>query len=395
MGIRRSREGSVFQRHDHPSCPPPTIDDDGRKTWPEHRCRGRWVAVVDRPTIAGKRRRWTRYAPTERDAKALRRQMLREVDAGRIGDDATVEQWCAHWLNQIAPETMAAKTIANHRGHVVHWIVPQLGRIRLDQLRPEDVRRFRAHLETATTAREITEQRPLSSTTQRYILGTLSQILRAAERERRILWNPAAAVPRPQISGDHHAHWATMEQVRNMIDAGRDEREQARFAVALLAGLRQGEALGLTWRDVDLDAGTIRVTQVARAVTGQGMVVTPGAKTPWSLRTVPMHPLVAQLLARHRATAGDPPATWFVFGGPEPMPQSVDYRAWRDGCRRAGLPYIPPHGARSTTAVLLRSMGVATSTIGDILGHKPGSAVTELSYAHSELPELEAAIRSM
>lgn len=385
---RRNVEGSIYQRHDHPSCPEPeTID--GRKAWPEHRCRGRWAAAVDMGTVGGKRRRRVVYGETEKEAKALRRKLLREIDDGRLGDDCSLGQWLDHWLAEIAPETMSARTLRNHAGHVTHWIKPELGRLRLTEVRADDVRALRRTLETAHSKRSTGgEPVPLSPTTARYILTTLSSALGAAVTERRITWNPATAVPKPALTGEHHGHWTDPADARAMIDHALDPLEQARFAVALYAGLRQGEALALTWADVDLEARTIDINKTAAYVAGRGMVVTPGAKSIHSVRTVPMHPVVHTLLAALAKINPGP----YVFGGAEPRKQSTDYHAWRAGCRRAGLPVISPHGARATTAVLLRAQGVPTSTIGGILGHKPGSTVTELAYAHAQLPELVAAI---
>lgn len=387
MSIRRSREGSVFQRHDHPSCPPPTIDDDGRKTWPEHRCRGRWVAVVDLGTVAGKRRRRTAYAATEREAKAERRRLLRELDAGRLGDDCTVSQWLTHWLDEIAPETMTPRTLSNHRGHVDLWLIPELGTLRLTDVRPDDVRRLRARLAGAESKRG--GGKTISTTTARAIQATLTAALEQAVTERRIVWNPAKAVAKPALSGSHHDHWTDPKHARAMIDSAVDLEEQARFAVALYAGLRQGEALGLRWADVDLDARVIHVRATAKRVKGLGMVVTSGAKTAYSVRDVPMHALVHSLLTDLSHAARGP----LVFGGNAPRSDSTDYRAWIAGCARAGVPEIPLHGARATCATLLRAQGVAASTVGEILGHKPGSGVTELAYAHAQPAELEAAIK--
>lgn len=388
--MARSREGSIYQRHDHKSCPDPVTDADGKKVWPAHRCRGHWVASVDLGIVAGKRKRRTLYADTEREAKSKRRKLLRELDEGRLGDDATLSQWLDHWVAEIAPESMSERTLRNHRGHVEHWIKPQLGRIRLSGIGADDVRRFKRYLETAPAKRG---GGTLSTTTARYILTTLSSALSAAEFERRITWNPAKAVSKPEISGEHHGVWTDSEQARRMVDAGVSLLEQARAAVALYNGLRQGEALGLTWADIDLDAGLIDINKTASPVKGRGMVASAGAKTAWSVRVVPMHPLVRSLLTllkKEREHLGP-----WVFGGTEIRKQSTDYREWKAQTVRADLPYISPHGARGTAATLLRAAGVPTSTIGEILGHKPGSTVTELAYAHAQPAELSAALKRL
>jgi len=51
----------------------------------------------------------------------------------------------------------------------------------------------------------------------------------------------------------------TPEQANAFLDAARGDRLYALFVVALATGMRMGEMLGLRWRDVDLDAGSIWV----------------------------------------------------------------------------------------------------------------------------------------
>jgi integrase len=52
----------------------------------------------------------------------------------------------------------------------------------------------------------------------------------------------------------------------------RSDRNEARWSVALALGLRQGEALGLQWKDVDLDAGTLRLRRALQRLRGRGLV---------------------------------------------------------------------------------------------------------------------------
>ena len=368
----RSRDGSVYVRAD-----------------------GRWVASVTVPG-PGKRRRITKYAATEREALAARRKLLREVDAGRLADDCTVKAWLTHWLDTIAPERAGVRTVANYRSHCEHWIIPAFGRLRLSQLRPEDVRRLRHTLETSAKLTRAgnpatdSEGKPLlhSPSTVRAVLVTLTAALAAAERERRITWNPATSVVKPSATHESHA-WLTLTQARAVISAARDPEEQARLAVALYAGLRQGEALALTWADVDLERAVIHVTK-AISRTPEGVIIK-SPKTPWSTRDVPMHRLVASTLAAWKPATSGP----YVFGGDAPRDATVDHRQWKAACRRAKVPEVPLHGARATTATLLREAGVPLSSIGAMLGHKPGSPITGLSYAHPQDAELRGAMDAL
>src|SRR5262249_46507331 len=101
------------------------------------------------------------------------------------------------------------------------------------------------------------------------------------------------SVPRPEMQA------LTPEQARAFLDAVRGDRLQVLYTVALSLGLRQGEALGLRWQDVDLEAGTRRVAVALQRINGQPpRLVEP--KTKQSRRTLPIPPALAAHLRAHR-----------------------------------------------------------------------------------------------
>jgi integrase len=63
----------------------------------------------------------------------------------------------------------------------------------------------------------------------------------------------------------------TATEVRALLTSAQHQRNSARWSVALALGLRQGEALGLRWSDVDLDAATLTVRRALQRSTGQGL----------------------------------------------------------------------------------------------------------------------------
>jgi integrase len=77
----------------------------------------------------------------------------------------------------------------------------------------------------------------------------------------------------------------TPEQARTLIDATRDHRLGAIVSVATALGLRQGEALGLRWQDVDFDAGTLSVRQALERSGGDSAARRPLAAERRELRT--------------------------------------------------------------------------------------------------------------
>src|SRR5690349_18778055 len=105
---RRNRgDGGLYQRHDHPDCPPP--GGDGER--PSHPCRGRWVGNVE-VMVDGKRRRKSVYGRTQREAQAKLKAANREKDAGTlVVASMTTAKWLDYWLDNIAAREIRPQTL--------------------------------------------------------------------------------------------------------------------------------------------------------------------------------------------------------------------------------------------------------------------------------------------
>src|SRR5690625_975307 len=113
MATRRGRgEGTIVQRHDHPTCPP--LNPDGGR--PDHRCRGRGVAVLALGGSAAKRQRKSVYGKTKADVQAKLTDLKRKTPHARA--DHTVETWLTYWLEQVAPERCRPQTLTGYRSKI-------------------------------------------------------------------------------------------------------------------------------------------------------------------------------------------------------------------------------------------------------------------------------------
>jgi integrase len=89
------------------------------------------------------------------------------------------------------------------------------------------------------------------------------------------------------------------EAARRLLSAAKEDRLHALYAVALAIGLRKGEVSALRWSDVDLEAGTLRVSGTMKRMTGQGLL-RDEPKTSRSRRTVPLPDVCVDALRAHR-----------------------------------------------------------------------------------------------
>jgi integrase len=360
---RRTRgEGSIHQRCITGVCP--DLVDGNR---PEHKCTGTWVGVVDLGKVGGKRVRKTVTAPTLRELRPKFKKLKSDTDSGVSHEDMTVREWFEHWLEHEVDRKRRPATANTYRRYVEKWVMPELGHLRLDRLRP-------AHLE-ALYARMQDDGK--ADATRRQVHAIIRRALVIAERQRLISWNPATKVDAPAVGKGSHGKF-TLEEARRILDVLDDPSVRgSRWAVALLAGLRQGEALGLRWENVDFERGVLIIDQAVQQVAGRGIeIVAP--KSDSSYRAVPMlNPVRAALWAERQPTG-------FVWGnGETPAAPRSDWAAWKAVLKLAGAPDRPLHAARATTSSLLMEAGVPDKIIAEILGHAQVQ-VTQRHYLHGD-----------
>lgn len=167
------------------------------------------------------------------------------------------------------------------------------------------------------------------------------------------------------------------EQARQLIKVAREHGLGALVTVAVALGLRQGEALGLQWRNVDLDKGQIKVCQALQR-SGRGWTLVE-PKSARSRRTVVMPKVVSDSLRAHRTAQREQRllagSLWqdydFVFTSRvgTPLEGRNVGRAFHGLLEKAGLPRVRFHDLRHTAATLLLAQGVDARTIMETLGH--------------------------
>jgi len=127
-------------------------------------------------------------------------------------------------------------------------LIPGLGSHRLEKLQPEHLDRLYRKMQDNGSSAETAHQ----------IHRTLRTALNEAVRRGHLSHNPAILAKAPRLSEEEIEPYS-VEEAQRLLVAVRDRRNSARWSVALALGLRQSEALGLKWDDVDLEKGTPRV----------------------------------------------------------------------------------------------------------------------------------------
>jgi integrase len=183
------------------------------------------------------------------------------------------------------------------------------------------------------------------------------------------------------------------EQVRALFEAARGDRLEALYVLAVTAGLRRGELQGLTWEDVDLDAGTLQVRRTPSEPRGGYIFEAPKSGKGRQIRLT-QRATVA--LKEHRKRQLEERmergALWqdhglvFPSGVGTPLLGGNLNRAFKALLQRTGLPEIRFHDLRHTCATLLLRQGVNSMFVQELLGHADISLTLNV-YSHV-LPDM-------
>lgn len=381
---------------------------------PRRSARGGWEATVELGTgRAGNRLRRHVRGPT----KAVVAAKVADLQARRrIGADTarqpTLDEWMTTW---IAGRSLEVRpwTMAGYRSDLRH-ISAAIGHVRIDRLVAEDIEQLWCSMRDSG----------LSGGTVAHVRRTLSAALNAAVKRGRIARNPVLAASTPRHSPPEVVPFTAVE-VQAILAAAAEDRHPARWTLALAYGLRQGEALGLQWQDIDFDSGTVAIRRSLGVRTWHhgcggtcgrkrgadcfrrhsGGLGAAELKTPSAVRTLFLPvPLIGQLRAARvaqvaeRLAAGElwqlGPGGGWVFASPigRPVHPSADWAAWKELLATAGVRDARLHDARHSAATTMLVLGLDARTVMGLLGWSQLSLTARYQHVVPELRE-EAARR--
>lgn len=370
MAKRGQGEGSIYKRKD-----------------------GRWAAVINLGYRDGKLQRASFYGKTRVDAArklttALNnRQKDLPVQFGR----QTLAQFLDRWLEDCAKPTIRPKTYESYAHLIRKHIKPVLGHVQLTKLEPAHVQRL------------MNEKMAdgLSARTVQYLRAVLRRALGQGLKWGLVARNVATLVDPPRYQRPK-VQPLSPDEVQALLDAIKGERLEALFLVTVALGLRQGEVLGLRWRDVDVTAGILRVNFSLQRVNGALQLVEP--KTERSRRTLSMPGIVLTALRSHHMRQLEEQLlaceSWqesglvFTTSKGTPLDARNVIRKFHAMVETAGLPRYRFHDLRHSCASLLLAQHVPARVVMDVLGHSQISLTLD-TYSHVMPEALKEAAEKM
>jgi integrase len=296
--------------------------------------------------------------------------------------------------------------------HIENYLIPVIGDVPLSRLTPQDVAAVFASLTDGSTA----PARPLRPASVRRVYATLRSALNVAVKQQHLDRNPALLIhldsgARPKAlvwTAERVALWKetgkrpspvmvwTPEQTGAFLDSASDDPLYALYHLVALRGLRRGEAVGLSWSDVDLDSGVILIREQVVQLGWRTQRTTPKAG---SERMIALDTGTTQVLREHRARQdgqlrdlGLPPRSVpyvFTRADGELVHPNFVTRHFADLIAAAQLPPIRLHDLRHGAATLALAAGTDMKVVQEMLGHS-SITITADTYT-SVLPEIARA----
>lgn len=304
-----------------------------------------------------------------------------EVEAGEYiaPDKMSFDAFLEVWREKYGQKHLEVKTLETYDIMLKNHILPRIGHSRISELKPIHIMNLLDEL-SQEGSRKDGKSGGLASSSIRFVHRILKDVFERATEWRIIKVNPVSAVKRPKIH-DREAEVYDEHEVEVLFDALEKEPIHWRIMItmALTTGLRRGELLGLEWKHVDLEHGTIDVIQSLSHSRGINILKEPKTKNSKRKVAIPdtlLHDLRAyythathlRRLLGDRWQGGEEFHVFFSETG-KPFYHTAPGKWFRRFIERVGLKKIRFHDLRHTSATLLINQGVHAKIISSRLGH--------------------------
>lgn len=301
----------------------------------------------------------------------------------------TYENYMEEWFQE-RKNTLQKSTFEIHSIYYRNVIKPKLGKLKVQQIAPIQIQKF---------INELVNDTSYSANTIHLIFRIVSASLKKAKVLKFIKHNPSDGVTLPKIKKREMSIWS-LKQVNYFISEASNINRLTRcyigFLISIFTGMRQGEILGLRWKDIDFKTQTIFVRQTLT----QNAELKPGAKNEASIRSIHIPTkLVDELrifrkqVLQEKLTHGqgyhDNDLVVCTRDGKPIIPRNFR-KEFYNLVEKVDLPKIRFHDLRHTHATILIQQNVNVKLISERLGHTD-IETTLNTYSHV-LPDMQKSV---
>jgi integrase len=340
---------------------------------------GRWEAAAYVNTPAGKKR-VRRYKSTRAEAEAVLVELRKKHSSGILTDtrERKLGEYLDYWL-ATTESRVTINTYISYEATVRIYVKPGLGQKCLTKLAPRDIQLFFDNqLRTGASVRNIQKQKIV-----------LSSALKMAQQEELLERNVARLVKIPKYSPKEVVPWS-VDQIGIFLDSAASDPFYPVFMLIVMYGLRESEALGLSWGDVDFDSRVIHVRRQLQFHNKSFYYA--DLKTQAGRRDLPLTEAIHKILSGIKRVDLEPlPDLVFKTGNGTPIYRRNLLRSFHRIAKNAGLPKSKIHNLRHAAATVYKDIGAPARDTQLLLGHS-NIATTQQIYQHSSMENRQVMI---
>ena len=316
---------------------------------------------------------------------------------GQIDDGMTLastkislREFLPGWLTS-TKTTIGPRTWQHYEQLIRTYIIPNLGEIKVRDLRPENIQAFYNRLFDGE----------VGVYTIRKIHITLHGALQQAVKTGMIGRNPASFAQPPKEPANEMSI-LNESQVSQLLVAAQGHRLEALIHLAVISGMRQMELLGLKWSDLDWIKQTLKIERQLLKPNGNGVKFS-APKTRYGKRSIALGKKTVEILRKHyeqqQADQHKAGEAWKEYGlifttqNGTPINARNLLRDYKKLLHSAGLPPIRFHDLRHTAASILLNQGVPVIIVSRRLGHARASITLDI-YGHL-IPTMQNEVAEM
>jgi integrase len=349
MGRRRRGSGTVYKRKE-----------------------GRYEAACWVNTPLGIKR-VRRYAKTLNEAESILVEMRRKNDSGLLNSarEEKLGNYMDYWLLSVK-SSIRRRTYSSYETTIRLYLKPGLGNKSLTKLTVAETQLFINNQgRIGQSHRNLQKMRIV-----------LSAILNHALYEERVIRNVAHSVKIPTYKPKEIQPW-TIEQLASFLKFSSDSPYYPIYFLMGFYGLRSGEALGISWSDIDTNNKVIHIRRQVEYVNNNYEYAE--LKTKAGRRDLPIVGM-AQVVLDNLSQTSNGPLPDLVFKTLTGLPVDAGNvrRTFKRLSQLAELPIINPHHLRHTAATNLKNLKIAPKDVQMILGHAHISTTMQI-YQHSDM----------
>lgn len=323
---------------------------------------------------------------TQKEVTQKLKEALAALDAGTYIEPCkiTVGQWLDTWSDEYLG-AVKPSTVCSYKATIKTHLKPGLGAIRLDTLDVHIIQGFYNGLLYPKN-----NKKAISPKTVKNVHGVLHKALEQAVYNGYIHSNPTNGCVLPRVE-KKQIKPLDEDQITTFIRAVKGHQYEHLFVVTLFSGMREAEALGLTWDCVDFEKSTITINKQLQLIRGTNGEYKLAPTKNSKIRLVTVAPYVLGILTKvkteqelNRTLFG---STWnaegFVFTNPdgEHLRMNTVYKNFKAIVRSLGYDEARFHDLRHSYAVACIKSGDDIKTVQENLGHATASFTLDV-YGH-------------